>query len=1777
MADYKAMTRQIATEEGVDPELFYRLVNQESRFNPAARSPRGAMGLAQLMPDTAKELGVDPTDPEQNLRGGARYLKKQIADFGSVELGAAAYNAGPVSVRKYKGIPPFAETQHYVKVLTGTEGKPGDANPVQELRAADNALPVQPGAPVITANMAADAFKVGGDKGRDSVLRLEAEGGYRALREEIRPGMLEMINASVMGATDQQILRGIEKQFFREPYVRDPAYKPDMLKLIEETPGMDRDMVEDLKLAKNKQEERDIVSRYTNEQERLAVVGDRGTGMGLALSFAAELTQLSNVAPGLAAYKALAAAKVGSAALAAQGRTGASIASSIGENIISGTAVEAVNQSLNGDFRPADLFMAAGVDSIFGVGFGVAGVRSAAKATAEAAALAHVKKMIDKEFAFAQRAEAELGPEATPEAVRQKINEYHMEEARSSTTDSIADIPAGRKLMSNPEEALPEAGDMQSEDVLSSATRFSNPRETLQAEAAAPNDKAYASFVRHGLDVVDAPDFQTRKNSIEALEDTGGITLHGNTKRSRAFRDVADALEPLRKQFIPEVHLHITNGGTGLEGTTQGGHQIIKRNASMIALKPGTSLSTAVHEFGHAVFAHRLAAASDAQKAQMYGAWRAWSDVYVQEGAAVRAINMRSPIGPTQQPALDGSPTYASGAAKGEFKESLSLVWRQAYETKAKADEFARYYGNFDEFSAEQFVKYIESEVAGMGPGGLTVPQQIMALFSKLIKDALELFGVAKKNHLVRADSSFEDFFVGLLNGNKSEGLPSLEGDFQAMATPSRTAGAPGKSKVVDANGKPLTVYHGTKTLEKLSVDAAGSSTDAGFYGPGLYFTNQRSAAEGYAKGGRVVEANLDIRNPYYTTEQVLDDETLAAIKKAGHDGIISKAAEKQGYIEYVVFKDDQVVELSGAPAAAAPAEPPAKKLTKKQQQVEAQRLKREEKEAARQKAKADAEAARKAASGPTAADSVNQIMTDPVAIKYGIDSLPVGTPAERAAAKEILALYKKADAFAIKHPMDAAYLKRVDNLADNSLFNVASTGLTMLKSQNPLVRMVAFELLEDASGASGVRQSTAAISKFMHERLIQGNAINDVSRAYDNWKVSNGGSLKDDMVGGSKHDQFNRLVAEEIEARRKTAEGAVTKDANVAAAADSLEAAYTRAAKAQIQNKTLGWAALPPTSRGYMPHRMSAKRVAALTNQQRRVVQDALVDQFITIEKWDMSFADELAAKYLERVRERASGGYSAPMGGGSGAAAEIVEDALNSMNLTKTEIREHMQRYTRGAANFTKSRLDLDLNRVYDVDGQPFKLMDVFETDQVTLLRSQAQRASGEIALARHGVYGKPGLDLLRKAMQLGEDGKRTHIRELEAFDQVSAEFLGAPFGNSGGKWMERAMAANGAARLGGVVFNQLSETINGIFHVGAGRALESLTSIKRLREEILALSRGEKVDNPFLTSIEASGGAEFGTDSYKMVMPFDSPDHAYPTYGKDALTLTDRILRGASHAQSVFSGFRMVHSAQQRGMAEQIVHKMMRYVRDGGEDVALEQFGITKEIQAAMRKDLSKIATWEGDRLMRFDVTQISDPDVREAVIQSVHRGVRQIIQGTFIGETGKWAHDGWLKLLTQFRTFSITSMEKQWGRQRNSRGNMEALGMVVGSLAMAMPIYMARTYVNSIGRSDQAEYLEERLAPQMIARATMNYIAMGGMAGDFVDLVSSVLPEELGVAPTGGRAGVQSDFVGNYVLPASSLVDDIWKYAQGPTDLKAAARILPGSRVPYLLPFVNALGD
>ncbi len=114
---FMELARSAARRHRVPADLFFKLIQQESGWNPKAISPAGAIGLTQLMPQTAKSLRVDPYNPKENLEGGARYLSQQYRTFGSWRLALAAYNAGPGAVKKYGGVPPFKETRNYVRVI----------------------------------------------------------------------------------------------------------------------------------------------------------------------------------------------------------------------------------------------------------------------------------------------------------------------------------------------------------------------------------------------------------------------------------------------------------------------------------------------------------------------------------------------------------------------------------------------------------------------------------------------------------------------------------------------------------------------------------------------------------------------------------------------------------------------------------------------------------------------------------------------------------------------------------------------------------------------------------------------------------------------------------------------------------------------------------------------------------------------------------------------------------------------------------------------------------------------------------------------------------------------------------------------------------------------------------------------------------------------------------------------------------------------------------------------------------------------------------------------------------------------------------------------------------------------------------------------------------------------------------------------------------------------------------------------------------------------------
>ncbi len=166
---YDGLFAAAGAKWGVDPSLLREVARQESGFNPNAGSPAGAIGLMQFTRETAAGLGVNPHDPASSIDGAARMLKASLnLHHGNVGLALAAYNAGEGAVEKYHGVPPYAETQNYVRVITGRLGSSGGGS--SWLDKAKAAAQFINGNPVPGAAMAGKATTDAASSAADGVL-----------------------------------------------------------------------------------------------------------------------------------------------------------------------------------------------------------------------------------------------------------------------------------------------------------------------------------------------------------------------------------------------------------------------------------------------------------------------------------------------------------------------------------------------------------------------------------------------------------------------------------------------------------------------------------------------------------------------------------------------------------------------------------------------------------------------------------------------------------------------------------------------------------------------------------------------------------------------------------------------------------------------------------------------------------------------------------------------------------------------------------------------------------------------------------------------------------------------------------------------------------------------------------------------------------------------------------------------------------------------------------------------------------------------------------------------------------------------------------------------------------------------------------------------------------------------------------------------------------------------------------------------------------------------
>ncbi len=798
----------------------------------------------------------------------------------------------------------------------------------------------------------------------------------------------------------------------------------------------------------------------------------------------------------------------------------------------------------------------------------------------------------------------------------------------------------------------------------------------------------------------------------------------------------------------------------------------------------------------------------------------------------------------------------------------------------------------------------------------------------------------------------------------------------------------------------------------------------------------------------------------------------------------------------------------------------------------------------------------------------------DDVIKRYGLDTMDGTDTRGRAEQKAIAQLIYDSEEWLKANPQDK---EKMRTIMKNSLFDARTPGLILAESENPILKAAAGILVENTMGGSG-RRVTAALRKAQWEREFVGNSVVAVGSHYETFRNKRLGVIKgiaDDLGEAKTRKEFNEAVYMEVNARGLGRD--IGSAPEVKSAADALEVSYERMLKAQKDVRTTGWGALPDNSRGYMPRVTDKRQWLTLSTTRKQAMHKALAEQFRERGDMDAAFADRVASKYLDHISTNANGGHEIPANVHDPMAVDYVNEAMKAAGMTEAEIREFASRMARGGPSHTKARLDLDVLKEYtDEDGKTFRLMDLLETDPIELLRGQARRVSGEVALTQHGVMGSAGLKLLRRAAEKAQKaGDAGHVKGMEAFDQVAAEMLGRPFGDEMPTWMEGALTANAASNLGFMGWMQMGELINTATGLGVMDTMRMVADFPRLMQEVKVLAKGGKVENGILGSLEVSG-AEFGLAGYKMITQYDNPSSIHAAVGRQDSGTLIKSVRVMGHKLGTVSLHRIIQATQVRGVAEQITKKSLRYIREGKESKALADMGFTPDMVERIRGELPRIAKWDANgTLASLDMTKASDHTLIGDFIATVNRGAGQLIQDTFIGETGKWQHSNLGKVMTQFRSFPITAMEKQWGRLRGMHGAPAALGIVMAAAPLGFAMYAARTAVNAIGRPDADEYIEKQFQPIAVGRGLMNYIGALGLAPDMMDAFTAVavpddIKKEWGLQ---NRAG-QSPTVGG-IVPIVGYGDTWLRAANNLDNPHALVRALPFSNVPGIVPLINLL--
>lgn len=830
--------------------------------------------------------------------------------------------------------------------------------------------------------------------------------------------------------------------------------------------------------------------------------------------------------------------------------------------------------------------------------------------------------------------------------------------------------------------------------------------------------------------------------------------------------------------------------------------------------------------------------------------------------------------------------------------------------------------------------------------------------------------------------------------------------------------------------------------------------------------------------------------------------------------------------------------------------------------------------------------------------DVVDQVLTQPTAESKvfqprDIDPVETGriqqdysldTVADEHRLSSINSLYKSAEGFlsANKDKIRHTNIANQKHRAISDTLGWRSAGNELLTDDNPLAKTLGMTVAEDASGVSGVRGVTVAIKSRLLNNHVNLNIERGIHENYTSWLHAKGvGRVKgavETYTTGKNATEFYAQVAAEIR-NRANPEFKSSAPRQVQRAANVLEDGFQRMGDLQRKAKTLGNEFIPTSSRGYLPQQLNGKAFAALSGAEKRQVQQEFIRQATRDFGWDTEFASKKVSEYMNRAEDSATSAGRANPAAGKDLMGVLMEE-LDNPNLAPDQYIQVLERLRAGAAKHTSKRLDWDLNATIRMDnGDMVPLSSLYNNDVLSLYKGYANRVSGDVAFAHAGIYGDRDIRMITEALQRSKVGDPT--KTIPAWQQVVNEVYQRPTATDvGGNLSTSARFIRqytGVRLLGGVGFAQLAEMSNTIAHLGVGTFMKFLPSVPRILKEVKALKRGEIPENSVMWSVDSIAGSPLGVEQFQMVMP-QVIDEGLSIVDQRSFNTVMRAMGGAQLLHNKFSFMRAVTAVEQRFIGDEIVKKAMRYMRDGTDDVALREMGITPELTAKFRAEMGDIAEFtESGHLKALNLYHMKDTDAMAEFITAVRRGTGQVIQDNFPGETGKWMRSEVGQLLMQFRKFPSVAIEKQYMRQYGKFGFTKALGGTLAAMGIGTMLYYGRAMVAAslLGESEREKFLETRLSPASVASGALMYVSNLGMLNDFLQLgsgVGNMLDDSMDLGWTNGR-GIPAQGIGG-VIPSLGTLSDVYNMTQQPS-VNGALKVLPFTNLPMVLPVINAI--